>query len=146
MINQHTLTLTADHSSVLPAQFFADRKKPPEPLERLMLAVLLDAIRCYQSKFGSRGVRQRIEFHEARQWLFDGWSEGPFSLHSVCSVLGIEPRMVQGTVSDWAWRKRAGVATGHLPRRTPVMVKDQRTDLMAGRHGVRMKRHDPSAA
>ena len=146
MINQHTLNLTADHNPILPAQFFADPKKPSEPLQRLMLAVLLDAIRCYQSNFGSRSIRQRIEFHEARQWLFDGCSEGPFSLHSVCSVLGIEPRKVQGTVSDWAWRKRAGVATGHLPRRTPVMVKEQLTDRMVGRHEVRMKRHDQSAA
>jgi hypothetical protein len=144
MINQHTLSLTADHSSVLPAQFFANQKKPSEPLQRLMLAVLLDAIRCYQSNFA--GVRQRIEFREARQWLFDGWSEGPFSLQSVCSALGIEPRKVQRTVSDWAWGKRAGLATPRLPRRTPVMVKEQLTDRTAGRHEVRMKRHDPSAA
>src|SRR5260370_13664812 len=79
-------------------------------IKRLMLAVLLNAIRCYQSNFGARSVRQRIEFYEARQWLFDGCSEGPFSLHSVCSVLGIEPRKVQRAVSDWVWRKRAGLA------------------------------------
>ncbi len=51
-------------------------------------------------------------------------SEAPFSLNSVCSVLGIEPRKVQRTVSDWAWRKRAGLGAARLPRRTPVMVKE----------------------
>ncbi|SRR6266851_762564 len=115
-------------------------------IKRLMLAVLLNAIRCYQSNFGARSVRQRIEFYEARQWLFDGCSEGPFSLHSVCSVLGIEPRKVQRAVSDWVWRKRAGLAAARLPRRSPVTVKEQLTDRMVGKHEVRMKRHDPSAA
>lgn len=117
---------------------------PPEPLEQLMLAVLLDAMRCYRGKFGSASVRGRIGFHEARQWLFDRYSEAPFSLNSVCSVLGIEPRTVQGTVSDRARVKRAGFVTARLPRRTPVRVKEQFIARMVGRH-LRMKRHDPSA-
>ncbi len=143
MINRHTLNLKPDPNSFLPVQFFADPKKASEPVQRLMLAVLLDAMRCYQSNFGSASVRGRIEFHEARQWLFDRCSEAPFSLNSVCSVLGIEPCTVQRTVSDWARVKRAGFVTARLPRRTPVMVKE--IDRMAGGH-VRMKRHDSSAA
>jgi len=145
MINRHTLNVKPDRNSFLPVQFFADPKKASEPVQRLMLAVLLDAMRCYQSNFRSASVRGRIEFHEARQWLFDRWSEGPLSLHSVCSVLGIEPRKVQRTVSDWAWRNRAGLGAARLPRRTPVMVKEQFVDRVAGRH-FPMKRHDPSAA
>ena len=145
MINRHTLNLKPDPNSFLPVQFFADPKKASEPVQRLMLAVLLDAMRCYQSNFGSASVRGRIEFHEARQWLFDRCSEAPFSLNSVCSVLGIEPCTVQRTVSDWARVKRAGFVTARLPRRTPVKVKEQFIDRMAGRH-MRMKRHDSSAA
>ena len=119
MIDQQALTLKTDHNSVLPTQFFVDAKKPCEPLQRLMLAVLLDAIRCYQSNFGSERGRQRIEFNEARQWLFHGCPEAPFSLHCVCSLLGVDPRTVERTMSDCARRKRAGLAAVRLPRRTP---------------------------
>ncbi len=119
MIDQHAVNLKPDHNSVLPTQIVVDAKKPCEPLQRLMLAVPLDAIRCYQSNFGSGRGRQRIEFNEARQWLFHGCPEAPFSLHCVCSLLGVDPRTVQRTMSDWARRKRAGLAPVRLPRRTP---------------------------
>ena len=119
MIDQHAQDLKADHDSVLPTQFFADAKKPPEPLQRLMLAVLLDAIRCYQSNFGSRKGRQRLEFYEVRQWLFHGYAEAPFSLHTVCSLLGIDPRRVRRTMSAWTWRKRTGCAADRMPRHSP---------------------------
>jgi hypothetical protein len=68
MIDQQALNLKADHNSVLPTQFLVDAKKPCAPLQRLMFAVLLDAIRCYRNNFGSRSGRQQIEFKEASQW------------------------------------------------------------------------------
>jgi hypothetical protein len=36
--------------ALLLKQFFADERKFGEPIERLMFAVLNDAIRCYQTK------------------------------------------------------------------------------------------------
>src|SRR5258708_12410075 len=101
MVNRHTLNVKPDRNSFLPVQFFADPKKASEPVQRLMLAVLLDAMRCYQSNFGSASVRGRIEFYEARQWLFYPCSETPFSLNTVSSLFQIEPRTSHLTVSHW---------------------------------------------
>ena len=46
---------SSDHpfecAAILPAQFFADRHKFGEPIERLMFAVLNDAIRLLSNQF-----------------------------------------------------------------------------------------------
>src|SRR6266851_4735102 len=46
-----------EYAAILPEQFFADRHKCGEPIERLMFAVLNDAIRCYQTNVGMQRSR-----------------------------------------------------------------------------------------
>jgi hypothetical protein len=83
----------SEPGSILPSQFFDGRKKQEaaEPLKRLMLAVLADAVRCYQTGFDTRATSRRRAFLEARQWLFGAKADGPFSFENVCYVLDITP-------------------------------------------------------
>ena len=44
-------------------------KKPLEPEEKLMFAVLTDAIECFQKYFGAKSRRCRALFAEADAWI-----------------------------------------------------------------------------
>src|SRR5258707_8333889 len=55
--------------------------------ERLMLAVLMDGIRCFQAPPSSPSSRPELLRKEARQWLFQKNGRGPFSFEGVCEAL-----------------------------------------------------------
>ena len=57
-----------------------------ERLKRLMIAILVDAIRCYFKKFASVKPRKRREFRQTRNWLFKERNDD-FSSDSVCCIL-----------------------------------------------------------
>jgi len=63
--------------AVLPKQFFADRRKLGEPIERLMFAVLNDAIRCYQTNVGVRRPHAQCLLAETKEWLFSPPDDAP---------------------------------------------------------------------
>ena len=54
--------------ALLPKQFFADRRQLGEPIERLMFAVLNDAIRCYQTNVGVRRPHAQRLLAETKEW------------------------------------------------------------------------------
>ena len=109
--------------SVVPVQFFAGQHKPNEPLKRLMLAVLLDAVRAYQVNFGAMRGERRLAFAEADWWLFHARDHAPFSLETVCDALGIAPSAVRHTVSDWRRKRSQGVAMAPMVSRGPVVSR-----------------------
>jgi hypothetical protein len=59
----------SETESILPSQFFEARNKNEalEPIKRLMLAVLTDAVRCYQVGFEAHEVSRRQAFREAKE-------------------------------------------------------------------------------
>jgi hypothetical protein len=63
--------------AVLPKQFFADRRKLGKPIERLMFAVLNDAIRCYQTNVGVRRPHAQCLLAETKEWLFSPPDDAP---------------------------------------------------------------------
>lgn len=56
-------------------------------VKRLMLAVLEDAMQCYQAHADGRGRSQA----EAEAWLRDRGAEGPFAFETICQTLKIDP-------------------------------------------------------
>ena len=91
--NNHFL----DPESVLPDQYFSTAKLPPaiQSEVRLMLAVLEDAIDCYQRYARSKIAQQREEFENAQQWIESDETEWVFSFESICTVLGIDPNYIR---------------------------------------------------
>jgi hypothetical protein len=53
---------------ILPEQFYGARRgtSEVEPLRRLMIAMLVDAVRCFETKFDARQPATRQEFAEVR--------------------------------------------------------------------------------
>ena len=106
-----------------PEQYYDERRDDSvmRPVKRLMMAVLEDALRCFQNNAGTRsGPRKRL-FAEAEEWLCGDNSDGPFSFNTVCETLGIEPRYLRSGLLQWREEQLRGIATRRLARRSPVV-------------------------
>jgi hypothetical protein len=93
--------------SLLPVQYFENfrRKVQTEPEKRLMLAVLEDALACFQKHFSSRGGRGLRLFRETEEWIFRGDISQPFSFTNICEVVGFDPEYVRQGLLKWRERK-----------------------------------------
>jgi hypothetical protein len=85
-----------------PSQFYAG--PPSTPYHRLLLAVLEDAIRCFQRNLHARGGRGRVAFLEAKEWLFNTKDYGFMSCPVVCESLGIEGVVLRRLLREWQSR------------------------------------------
>jgi hypothetical protein len=88
---------------LLPSQFF-DKFRGHSVLEaerRLMVAVLEDAVSCFQKYAGATRPRSRRLFQEAEEWLLEEDSSWPFSFESICTVLGIDPQYFRQQMKRW---------------------------------------------
>ena len=118
---------------ILPSQFFRRRRAEghDESLERLMLALLADAIRCYQRNVRVRTRTRQLEFLEAESWLFKYPADGPFSVESVCAVLGADVSIVRSKLREW--RQATLVGNTNIrslpgnPRRRSGKIKQARS-------------------
>ena len=96
-------------ADIVPAQFYSGRRRAAslEPVLRLMSGVLADAVRCFQRNFDSRYPNRRKQFREAKFWIFDDRSDGPFSFQGVCAALEIDPRRLRNLIVRWEKEQRA---------------------------------------
>ena len=89
--------------TLLPAQYYEPlhSKASLLPEKRLMLAILEDAVGCFQnSKFAS-GRKQEALFREADSWILGKNSGWLFSFESVCEILGIDPSYLRQKLTGW---------------------------------------------
>jgi hypothetical protein len=85
---------------ILPAQYFAAMGSVGLSGEqRLMLAVLADAINVLQSWRGGGNGRKRRNFAEAVHWVNTRGTSHPFAFDSVCDALAIDPELVRARLS-----------------------------------------------
>src|SRR5271154_7528458 len=86
---------------ILPSQFFGAMGGASLCSEqRLMLAVLVDAINILQGWNRVGSARKRRAFAEAGQWVTTRGRDYPFSFDSVCDALGIEPEMLRERLAN----------------------------------------------
>jgi hypothetical protein len=90
------------------------------PVKRLMLALLEDAMRCYQTYANSRSRAHRRLFIEAEAWLMDRRADGVFSFTTVCETLGIDPTCLCEGLRRWRLQLLDGMNPPRLARRSPV--------------------------
>ncbi|MGH7829762.1 MAG: hypothetical protein ACREP8_06245 [Candidatus Binatia bacterium] len=83
------------------------RKRRPEPEYRLMLAVLQDAVSCFQKYMFVRDERGKRFFREAEDWILEENSDWVFSFEGVCEVLGFNPEYIRQGLVRWKEREMA---------------------------------------
>jgi hypothetical protein len=68
--------------------------------QRLMLAVLADAINIVQEFGSSTSLRKRNSFNEAWNWFFTQGVSCPLSFDNVCDALGIDAQGLRWRLSE----------------------------------------------
>jgi hypothetical protein len=110
--------------------------------QRLMLAVLVDAINILQGWSRMRRVRKRQAFADAAQWVLMQGTNYPFSFDNVCDALNIEPEMLRqrlrGLASGQGVTERLGVGIlrvkelSRAQKMTATRVSRRRSNCLAG--------------
>jgi hypothetical protein len=117
-VNSHTAKSTAERSygddvanldslfepdAVVSAQYFDNfqRKTPTEPENRLLMAVLEDAIHCFQDNVLAENGKSKKLFDDAEEWVLKERSDWIFSFRNVCELLGIDPEYLRAGLIRW---------------------------------------------
>lgn len=97
-----------DPDIILPAQHFAaiQRKKYPSGEHRLLVALIQDAIECFQKHMHARDAKRRQLFLDAQGWIGSEDDRGVFSFNNVCMLLGMNPDYVRQGLSEWCERSK----------------------------------------
>ncbi len=101
--------------TVSPAQYreTVRRKTHLEADQELMLAVLDDAVSCFQKYFAARDKKGTSLFHQAEEWILQQRkSNWRFSFDTICETLDLIPGYFREGLLHWRdhrLRERHGV-------------------------------------
>jgi hypothetical protein len=89
--------------TLMPEQYLETfrRKLYLEPEKKLLLAVLEDAISCFQKYLFSKDGKGKALFLEAQEWILDEDTDWLFSFANVCEMLGFEPSYLRDGLLRW---------------------------------------------
>lgn len=88
--------------TLLPEQFFTLMgKKPLQGEKRLLLAMLEDAVHCFQTYVLARKPHERRLFQEAEEWINSTDLRWFFSFENICEILGIHPGRLRDALQKW---------------------------------------------
>jgi hypothetical protein len=112
--------------TLLPSQYFAAlrRKGAHEPERRLAIAVLQDAVDCFQKHLCSRDRKARQLYLDAEEWICSDDRSWPFSFENICDLLQINAEYLRRGLIAW----KEGHASDRLRAKvvpiTPLMACD----------------------
>jgi hypothetical protein len=114
------------------------RSTPLEPERRLMLAVLDDAIFCFQKYLHPKSSKERSLYQEAAAWIFDRNDARTFSFENICDLCGLAPNYLRRGLLHWREQMNS---INDSQRRTPVTARNtMRAVAMRGRRPKKRKR------
>ena len=91
-------------STIAPEQFWKPLKRKAEhggPEMRLMLAVLQDAVDCFQKYADSNDIHGRKLFSEAYAWIMSTESNRLFTFENICGVLDFDCASIRDGLHRW---------------------------------------------
>jgi len=107
---------------LLSAQYFENlrRRTHFEPEKRLMLALLEDAINCYQDNLISRSGKKKRLFEDTEQWVLRTDGDWIFSFDNVCDALGLNPEYVRQGLLRWKERSQKARRYGEITEQSKL--------------------------
>ena len=98
-----TVALLFEPDTIASAQYFDNfqRNTAKEPETRLLLAVLEDAVHCFQDNVLADNGKSKKLFDDAEQWFLEESGEWIFSFSNVCELLGIDPEYLRAGLMHW---------------------------------------------
>ncbi|HXQ21365.1 MAG TPA: hypothetical protein VN812_06805 [Candidatus Acidoferrales bacterium] len=102
--------------TLLPSQYFAalKRKGPHEPERRLAIAVLQDAVDCFQKHLRARERKAHQLFLDAEEWIASDDRSWPFSFENICDLLQINAEYLRRGLLTWKERQLNDPARGKV--------------------------------
>ena len=101
---KNALALIYQQSAVNVDEEFLDdlfKKSVREREEVLMLAVLEDAVACFQKYVHAKDSKGRALFRDAEEWILETNSDWIFSFENICEILGINPSYLREGLMEW---------------------------------------------
>jgi hypothetical protein len=92
------------HADILIQSQYAatyQRRFQQEPEKVLMLALLEDAIICFQDYLGTNCKRKAALFQDAEAWILDDDTSYIFSFVNICDVLGFDASYLREGLMRW---------------------------------------------
>ena len=128
--------------TLMPDQYLETfrRKVPLEPEKKLLLAVLEDAISCFQKYVFAWEGKGRVLFQQSEQWILEKDSDWLFSFSNVCETLGFDSDYLRGGLTRWKDDKLENHARAKIYQLTPRKSKGKRGVSVAKRGGQRMRK------
>lgn len=89
--------------TLLSEQYFDTfrRKTHLEPEKRLMLAILEDAINCYQDNYISRTGKKKRLFDDVKEWISSADGDWVFSFEHICDAVGLNAAYIRRGLLQW---------------------------------------------
>ena len=128
--------------TLLPEQFLETfrRKLHLEPEKKLMLAVLEDAIACYQKYIFARDGKGKLLFQDAEEWIQERGGDWLFSFANVCETLGFNPDYVRQGLMQWKEQRFVERTRAKVYRLRPERKQNKRGVSISRRARHRMRR------
>ena len=131
-MSEHVVSDTYKHllqpDTLLPTQYFAalKRKSHQEPERRLAIAVLEDAVDCYQKHLLARDRKSRQLFVDADDWIASDDRSWPFAFENICDLLSINSEYLRRGLNVWkdTQLSKRGVNVVQLYRALPNAEQD----------------------
>ncbi len=77
------------------------RKTHLEPEKRLILAVLDDAVACFQKYVSAQKPKEKALFQEVEEWFLEKESDWAFSFENICESLDLDPDYLRKGLVQW---------------------------------------------
>jgi hypothetical protein len=71
------------------------------PERRLLIAILADAVDCYQKNLSASTGRRRRLCREAEDWILSDDQSWVFSFRNICDVLGVDVDALRAEARGW---------------------------------------------
>jgi len=84
-----------------PAQFAILRKRPLAKEQRLLLAMMEDAVHCFQTYLFAQKPHQRQLFADAEAWINSTDADWFFSFENICELLGLQAAALRDALKKW---------------------------------------------
>lgn len=126
--------------TLLPAQYFETfrRKAHLEPEKRLMLAVLEDAIACFQKHVAAGDGKGKAMFRDAEAWILEDDRDWLFSFLNICEIFGFDPQYVRQGLMRWKEVELARRPKAKIYKLTPKRRRRKSGASDTGRSGQRL--------
>ena len=121
---------------LLPVQYQQSRRNQHllVPEQRLALAVLEDAVACYQKHQSDPTARGKALFRAAQEWVMNADENWVFSFENICAVLELNPAYIR----DGLGRSQSSL---QIPGRRFYSCRHPRRPKPAARRRQRSRSH-----